>query len=1245
MKAKRLVAVLGAMCALLFTIAAANMIHTQKLKNMQAEALAELAESAGDYSEKTLALYNTSAASANRIAQKLGARVTMSSSGDFASLALPAHMTVQDVYADDAYLSVLPYISVDYLSYNCTTPNTEDDEIGYPVKMPDDSEWFYKYDFTVEEPDYEFQNGPGRYKKQAKALAYCNLGDIWNYTKGEGVTIAYIDTGLDVDHEDLQYLVENRLSPKSINISTGQTVEEYGVTAIDDGIQTHGTNGIGTISATFDNGLGVNGVASEATILVIKANYNKGYANSDLVNAIYYAADCGADIINMSWGRINKTDPFEGACQYAYEHGCIMFCGAGNSDTAQTFYPACNEHTIGIGGLDYNWVLAGYSDYGPNSDMVTIGTTMTTNNPHYYEYDSEYNYYQVSGTSFATPIVSASVALYLSMHGKTDPDTMRELLYASNKDLGIPGNGYYFGYGALDVYELVMGEQGTLTYDFGDGTTAQAPFYRGHGIQYPYTKKEGYDYVVGWCYDKALEQPVRIGLDIFEEDVTLYAVWFSMRGTDGVELAYDEALEGYVVTGYSGTDAEVYIPATSGGVPVVAVADEAFAHNTDISLVCFNAHLSAIGNNAFFGCTGLKSVIFFGEDLKEIGSGAFAGCTSLGSLEIPQSVEKIGSGALADCAALSKLTIPFVGTEESALFGSLFGTEPDVDLVKLTQTYAAGETADYYIPKKLKALTVSGGKLGYGALSGLTNFNSISLFVTEAEAYALKDLSISELALPEVTKMAPCALADANILTLTLPFIGTTAQQPCTLAELYGGTNGSLYKLTVLGGAVAPSAMENWGITAVVFGDGVTGIGANALLGAKKLTSVTISASVETIDGNFLQGCTYLANLTVAEGNPTFDSEDNVLYSGTKLVAVAANRSSTGLFVREGTVSIGQEAAKDCFRLTSVSLPQSVRAVERDAFAGCTGLTDLYYPGFADDFAANVAVESGNEPLFGAELHVELYFTVVYHTADGGVYAQYECLYGMTASTPWTDDFRLPQGDQIYRYVLAGWDYDGDGQAEDAPVVVGAMDAYPVLEKVYIDYTITFVSDGETVDTQKLHYGDAIVLPEEPQKASANGIKYTFLGWKGYTEGMTVTGSQEFVAEFAEEQADIVIRFVNHGETLEFTYAYGEEMKRPATPESYEEGGFLYVFTYWTDPEGNIFLAGDVAEKDTVYTAHYKKTDLPPQSDSDSSSAESTERSGCGIVAGGSFGGTAGGATLLLLGAAAIACLVRRKKA
>lgn len=241
-----------------------------------------------------------------------------------------------------------------------------------------------------------------------------NVQKQWAYSKGEGVVIAVIDTGCDLDHEDIK-----------TNIVSGINLINRGKDPFDD--NGHGTHVAGTIGA-IDNGIGMVGIAPQARIMPIKALGGDGSgSNKNVAEGIVWAVDMGADIITMSLGSEYPSIQIEKAVNYARDHNVIIFCAAGNSGIESGIqYPAKYKHTISIGSIDKNLSLCEFSCCGDELDFLAPGEDIVSAIP-------GNNYASMTGTSMANPFAVGCAALLLSYAKKIKFSSLDNMLQ-SNED-------------------------------------------------------------------------------------------------------------------------------------------------------------------------------------------------------------------------------------------------------------------------------------------------------------------------------------------------------------------------------------------------------------------------------------------------------------------------------------------------------------------------------------------------------------------------------------------------------------------------------------------------------------------------------------------------------------------------------------------------------------------------------------------------------------------------------------------
>lgn len=307
----------------------------------------------------------------------------------------------------------------------------------------------------------------------------------WSTSRGGGVTIAVIDSGIAPGHPDLAGKVDALVDCVGHDGAPGGCVE--GVGADDAG---HGTHVAGIAAASTDNGTGVAGVAPDAHLLSVRALANVCDASgcraqgteTDVAEAIVWAANDGAQVINLSLGSFAQAllgpgDTFRQALQHAWSRGAIPVLVAGNNlllpgslvDIPAVVVAATDRndriasYSSGVGNV--RWAVA-----APGGEADTPSTDDTpgsceSEQPNgilstYFVPSSGQNTYAcVAGTSMAAPHVSGALAVLLGA-GLTPQQAVDRLLSTAD-DLGAPGRDNEFGAGRVNLTRAVVGLSAT----------------------------------------------------------------------------------------------------------------------------------------------------------------------------------------------------------------------------------------------------------------------------------------------------------------------------------------------------------------------------------------------------------------------------------------------------------------------------------------------------------------------------------------------------------------------------------------------------------------------------------------------------------------------------------------------------------------------------------------------------------------------------------------------------------------
>jgi subtilisin len=313
----------------------------------------------------------------------------------------------------------------------------------------------------------------------------------WSTSKGAGIGVAVLDTGIDIDHVDLDVKGGIRFYLRGLTLKSDN---QY-----DDG-NGHGTHVAGTIAA-LDNEYGVVGVAPAVNLYAVKVLGDNGSGSvSAIVAGIEWVCkQSNISIINMSLGSSSYSSTFENACNTAYDKGILIVASAGNSGndagTGDTVgYPAKYGSVIAVAASDINDDRAYFSSTGPDVDLIAPGVNILSTVP-----DSLYED-GWSGTSMASPHVAGAAALVWAADPTMSNTKVWQILTDTAENLGLPfyhqGNGLVRADLAVDAVNAPV-TQYTLTVGVvGEGTTTPAAgsyiYDSGSSVELSATAADGY---------------------------------------------------------------------------------------------------------------------------------------------------------------------------------------------------------------------------------------------------------------------------------------------------------------------------------------------------------------------------------------------------------------------------------------------------------------------------------------------------------------------------------------------------------------------------------------------------------------------------------------------------------------------------------------------------------------------------------------------------------------------------------
>ncbi len=315
------------------------------------------------------------------------------------------------------------------------------------AEVPNDA-YFLSYQYNLRNAGGILDLGGGE-RYFLTAGADIKAVPAWDEAKGDAeVVIAVLDTGVDAGHPDL----------------AGKVVDGGYDFANDDGDPRddhwHGTHVAGIAAAGTGNGIGIAGVAWNCRILPVKVvdENGDGYY-SWIIDGILWAADQGADVINISLGG-DVPDPFlEDACAYAFDRGAVVVAASGN-DAGPVLYPAAyDDHVLAVGASDFNDAVTSFSNRGPEVDVVAPGAWILSTSPRWYSWPGDPPYLFASGTSAAAPHVAGLAALIRSLKPGLTPEEIMWIIRYTADDINgasAPGRDDAAGYGRINMRRALV---------------------------------------------------------------------------------------------------------------------------------------------------------------------------------------------------------------------------------------------------------------------------------------------------------------------------------------------------------------------------------------------------------------------------------------------------------------------------------------------------------------------------------------------------------------------------------------------------------------------------------------------------------------------------------------------------------------------------------------------------------------------------------------------------------------------
>lgn len=293
-----------------------------------------------------------------------------------------------------------------------------------------------------------------------------NLEPAWNINTGISPTgartvVAVLDTGVAYENFGKKF----KKAPDLANTSFVQGYDFVNNDFHPNDDQGHGTHVTGTIAQSTNNLVGVAGAAFNSSIMPVKVlNINGSGTHLNIADGIYFAANSGAKVINLSLGGTSPSITLENALAYAYNAGVTIVAAAGNEFQAGNLpvYPAAYDaYVIAVGATRYDETRSYYSNTGSYVDLTAPGGDITVDQnldgygdgvlqQTFNRDPRRFAYWFYQGTSMASPHVAGVAALVIAK-GVTGPNSVRTALQSTAEDKGLLGRDDEYGWGIVDA--------------------------------------------------------------------------------------------------------------------------------------------------------------------------------------------------------------------------------------------------------------------------------------------------------------------------------------------------------------------------------------------------------------------------------------------------------------------------------------------------------------------------------------------------------------------------------------------------------------------------------------------------------------------------------------------------------------------------------------------------------------------------------------------------------------------------
>ncbi|GAB1403792.1 hypothetical protein MASR1M74_09700 [Lentimicrobium sp.] len=328
-------------------------------------------------------------------------------------------------------------------------------------------------DYVPNDTLYNMYNGPKNWKWHLDRIM---AAEAWDINKGSAdIKVAIVDNAVWVDHPDLadKIVLQRDTYYNTNNANPPSTGDPYD--------WSHGTHCAGLSGGASDNGIGTASVGFNVSLIAVKA------ARNDSPNGVYgypgiqWAAQNGANVINMSWGGPGYSATNQNLINSISNMGVVLVAAAGNENTSAPHYPSAYNNVISVASIDSDDKKTDFSNFSSSVDVAAPGGYNTTGPDGLLSTtfnQATYGYYDVmAGTSMASPVAAGLAGLILSVNPALTPAQVEEVMKstADNIDEMNPNYIGMLGAGRINAYQAVLNTPFEPTADFTTPVTLIMP--------------------------------------------------------------------------------------------------------------------------------------------------------------------------------------------------------------------------------------------------------------------------------------------------------------------------------------------------------------------------------------------------------------------------------------------------------------------------------------------------------------------------------------------------------------------------------------------------------------------------------------------------------------------------------------------------------------------------------------------------------------------------------------------------